>query len=91
MKIQVELELNISAKALYRDGKVSVSVTGSMPLTETGGRDVSATSEGASKKTLALFQEAFEALITEKQEMVIRQARAGSAEALGVAVRMGEL
>jgi uncharacterized protein YabE (DUF348 family) len=91
MKVQLGFELDISAKATYKDGKVNVSVSGTMPISERSDRQVTATVEGASKKTQDLFKEAFEALIAEQQEQVVKRARAGSSEALAVAIRMGEL
>jgi hypothetical protein len=91
MKVQVELQIEIAAKATYRDEKVSVSVSGTMPLTEGSGRSATATVEGASDKVTALFQKAFEALMAEQQDQVITRARVASSEALATAARMGEL
>ena len=55
------------------------------------GRIATTTTEGASEKTAALFIKAFEVLLTEKQEQIVKLTQAAQAEALTVAARMGEL
>ena len=92
MKVQIELELDISAKAIYRDGEIALSVTGSMPLVPGQDRQASATVEsGFSEETLELFRAAFEAVIKETQSRVMTVTQVASSEALSVAARMGEL
>lgn len=88
MKIKTEVQLDIDAKAVYRDGKLKVSVTGSMPYAN---RKASGTVEGASKETLDLFKVAFDALLAETQEQVVKVTQASVTEATMVAARMGEL
>lgn len=89
MKIQLELELDLSAKATYRDGQAKLSVSGSMPYG--GSRTATATIEGSSDKTTALFIKAFEALIAEQQEQAVKLTQAARAECVTAAARMGEL
>lgn len=89
MKIKTEIDLSLSAKAVYRDGKILLSVSGAMPYA--GGRIANATIEGGSEKTTTLFSEAFEALLAEQQEQIIKLTQAAQAETMTVAARMGEL
>ncbi len=89
MKVQLNLDIELSAKALFRKDKIELVVTGSMPYS---GRVANASVEnGASEKVVGLFQKAFEALIAEKQEQVAKLTQAAHAECVTVAARMGEL
>lgn len=92
MKIQVELELDISAKAVYRNGEILLSLTGTMPLASGQERNVSSTMDNDfSEKVVGLFDKAFKALIEENQEKLVTITQVGASEALSVASRMGEL
>lgn len=89
MKIQVETDIDLSAKAVYRDGQVKLSVTGSMAYGN--GRQASASVEGASTKIIEMFIKAFEALVNEQKEQAVKVTQAAQAESLTVAARMKEL
>lgn len=91
MQIQIQLELDLQAKAIYRNGQIVASTSAILPITEGSERKVTSTVEGCSDKTLALFEKAFEALLKEKQDKAIQLARVQAGEALAVASRMGEL
>lgn len=92
MKVQIQLDIDISARATYRDGEVSLSLTGAMPLAPGQERQVSTSiSSGFSEKTLDKFKAAFEAALAEQQEKLITVTQVGQSEALAVAARMGEL
>lgn len=90
MKIQVETNITITAKATIDDnGKVKLRVSGFMPYGQD--RTASAFVEGGSDETIELFEEAFEALIAENQNRVVAVTHAAQSEAMTVAARMGEL
>lgn len=92
MKVQYELELDISAKAVYRNGKVELTLTGTMPLAQGQNRSVSSTiDKGFSKKTLELFKDAFEAALSEGQDKLVLVTQVNASEALSVAARKGEI
>lgn len=92
MKVQIQVEIDISAKAVYRDGAVSLTVTGSMPLAPEQDRAVSSTidvplSESESEAFAELFEEAIDTI----QAKLLQRVQVGQSEALTVAARMGEL
>lgn len=88
MKVQLELDMDLSARAVFRNDEIKIMVTGSIPY---NGRNANASVEGASEKVTSLFIKAFEALLAEKQEQVTKLAQAAHAECVTVAARMGEL
>ncbi|HXV42412.1 MAG TPA: hypothetical protein VEC96_05080 [Anaerolineae bacterium] len=91
MKVTVELDLSIIARASYKDGRVQMKVTGAMPLGDGLDRTASQSITGASEEVEALFKQAFEALLEEQQEKVVRVTRVAASEALAVAARKGEM
>ena len=89
MKVQIDLEIDISAKATYRGGRLDLSVSGTMPYAD---RSATATiNDNVSRETQDLFTQAFEALISEQQAKVVQAAQLARSEAMTVAARMGEL
>lgn len=88
MKVQLELDMDLSARAVFRSDEVRVEVIGSMPY---GERKANASLEGASERVISLFIKAFEALLAEKQEQITKLTQAAHAECVTVAARMGEL
>ncbi len=89
MKIQVEVDIELSAKAVYRNNQIKLSVSGTMPYGN--GRTAGASVDGASEKVTEMFSKAFEALLKEQSEQVVKLAQAAQAESLTVAARMKEL
>lgn len=88
MKIKTEVEVILSAKAVYRDDQIRLSVDAAIPYAK---RQAAASVEGASDKVLKMFDGAFKALLEEKQNEAVKTAQAAHAESVTVAARMGEL
>jgi len=89
MKVQIDLEIDISAKAIYRNGKLDLSVSGTMPYANRSATAI--INDTVSRETQDLFTQAFEALISEQQARVIQATQLARGEAMTVAARMGEL
>jgi len=89
MKVQVELDISLSAKATIKDNSIDLTVSGSIPYGKD--RQVTGQVKGASKKVSKMFEDAFAALLAEKQDELVKVAQANQAEAIIAATRMGEL
>jgi hypothetical protein len=89
MKLQTEIDIDITAKALYKNGAVHLTVTSFMPYGD--GRQAQATIRNASDKVEALFIKAFDELIKEQQARAVEAIQIARAECMIVAARMGEL
>lgn len=86
------LELDVSVKAVYRDGKVKLQLIGAMPISPGSERSAATTIEsGFSKDVIETLEAAFKAIVEAHQEELITQTYAAASEALVVASRMKEL
>lgn len=89
MQVQIDVSIGIAAKAVYRDGAVKLSVSGSMPY---GDRTATASiEEGFSEEVNAAFGAAFDLLLYETKKQIVARAQAAQADSLAAAARMGEL
>lgn len=86
MQITTTVDIDISAKAVYRDGKVAVSLSASSPY-DGNKRQVSVNLDVSEEAFEALFAE----LIESNQDILLQKLEAGRSEAITVAARMGEL
>lgn len=90
MEIITTVEAGVSAKAVFRDGEVKLSLSASSSYGEGRAATVSI-EEGFPKEALAEFEALFTALIEANQDLLVQKLEAGRSEAIMAAARMGEL
>lgn len=91
MQITTTVDVEIKAKAVFSDGKVKLSLIG-MSSYDAGKRSFSVTVEnGFSEELLEDFATAFEDLILEQQDILLKKLEAGRAEVVTAAARVGEM